>query len=316
MDEPSRTLEQDITEIAGIIGEATDDADELIRKPLRQTFRNHGKLLRPSLMVWAAGCGTCRQRRKLLMAGAAVELLHTASLIHDDIIDDGQIRRGLPAVHSLFGNSVAVYTGDFTIIRSYKLLHDSGNDDLIYDFILATEKLCKSDIVQYQNRGNELAEKDYIRIAAGKTGALFALSMKIGARLGGLKESVCERFGELGETFGVAFQINDDCLDYRMDGSVNKSTLSDLRQGIYNLPLILALQKDDGALRALLASELTEETLLAISEKVVELGGIDAARERVKQYLAKCRKLLNALPGTSSGAYFSNLLNRMEEQQT
>lgn len=307
-------LKEDLREVSLVIDEATNDADSMVKAPLKQTFRNNGKLLRPSFMLWSARCGRSAKKRPLLMAAAAVELLHVSSLIHDDIIDDGTVRRGVPCVHSVFGNSVAVYTGDFTIIKSYKLLHDSGNDDLIYDFILATEKLCKSDIKQYRNRGNEISERDYMKIAAGKTGALFALSMKIGAKLGGLSDEICERFSQLGECFGIAFQIADDCLDYTVDGTVNKSVLGDLKQGLYTMPLILALKKDDGSLRSLLEKERTEENLAEICSKVHQFGGLEMSRRKVLELTGRCRALLRALPVTAENNYFSNLLDGMEEQ--
>jgi len=307
-------INQELLEVSQVIDEATDDASELIKAPLKQTFRSNGKLLRPAVMLWAAKCGKCQGKMRLIKAAAAVELLHVSSLIHDDIIDDGQVRRGFPCVHSVFGNSVAVYTGDFTIIKSYKLLHNSGSDDLIYDFILATEKLCKSDIMQYQKRGTEISEREYIKIASGKTGALFGLSMKIGAKLGGLSDELCERFSKLGETFGIAFQIADDCLDYTDDGTVNKSILGDIRQGLYTMPLILALQKDDGSLRALLSQERSEENLAAICRKVHELGGIKESKAKVQELIRQCRKMLSTLPLKPANHYFSNLLDGMEEQ--
>ena len=296
------------------IRETTDDADELVKKPLRQTLKNSGKLLRPSLLIWAARCGGSWDTASVTAASAALEVLHTSTLIHDDIIDDGTVRRGLPCVHSVFGNSVAVYTGDYIIVKCFKLLHDSGNDALIYDFVMASEKLCKSEIVQYQNRGREIDSREYTRIAAGKTGALFALALASGAKLGGFKEADCRRFARLGEDFGIAFQIADDCLDFRAEGSVIKNVLGDLRQGLYTMPVILALENDDGRLRALLREERTEETLSRIRQAVLELGGIRDAGRRVLALIGKCRRELAELPAGRDNNYFTRMLNSLEEQ--
>lgn len=298
-----------------IIQETTDDADELVKKPLRQTLKNSGKLLRPSLLMWAARCGKAADRASIVAASAALELLHTSTLIHDDIIDDGTVRRGLPCVHSLFGNSVAVYTGDYIIAKCFKLLHDSGNDALVYDFVMASEKLCKSEIVQYQNRGREIGRGEYMKIAAGKTGALFSLALTSGAKLGGLDDSVSKRFGRLGENFGIAFQIADDCLDFKPDGSVNKDVMGDLRQGLYTMPVILALEKDDGRLRALLREERTEENLSEVRGAVIALGGIQDAKGMALSIITDCRRELNKLPVSRENNYFTRMLNSLEEQE-
>lgn len=308
------TWQESLAEVKETISCATEDADEIVKKPLRQTLRNSGKLLRPSMVLWAASLDGRRADRSVIKAAAAVELLHTSSLIHDDIIDDGEVRRGLPSVHSLFGNSVAVYTGDYTIVKCYKLLHESGNDGLIYDFILASEKLCKSEIIQYQNRGKELSEKSCRRIAAGKTGALFALSLKIGGILAGLNEDLCNELACLGENFGIAFQFADDCLDYKEKGSINKNVLSDLRHGLYTMPLVLALKKDDGTLRELLSQDLTDDRAEKICALVHELGGISAAKAQVRESIKSCRKYLSHFSQMQGGEFMANLLDYTEEQ--
>ena len=314
MIDKSLSMQLRLDNVVRLINTVTNDADDLVKKPLKQTLINSGKLLRPSLLLWAASCGGSSNKDSVVSVASALELLHISTLIHDDVIDKGTTRRGLPCVHSLFGNSVAVYTGDYIIVKCFQLLHDTGNDNLIYDFVMASEKLCKAEIIQYQSKEREIKESTYITIAKGKTGALFALAMSCGARLAGFGEDVCIQFAELGEQFGIAFQIADDCIDYLADGKSGKSSMADVKQGLYNMPMILALKSDDGSLRQLLGSEKNPKNIDSIRDMVILLGGIEAAKKEIISIISDCRVRLGQLPIINEDSYFSSLLDSMEEK--
>jgi heptaprenyl diphosphate synthase len=179
-----------------------------------------------------------------------VELLHGATLIHDDVIDRAPLRRGKPTIYASGGAKRAVLVGDYLLAQSLELASKANDNRLVQVMTKGVSRLCSSEIEQDFSQGKLfITREDYYGRIRGKTAELFALSCFAGALLSGADRAVCDDFYQAGLDFGMAFQIDDDVLDYRGKGSrMGKRTGEDLRAGIPTLPLILALEHEGPSL--------------------------------------------------------------------
>jgi len=181
-----------------------------------------GKYIRAGMVVLAAQNGKYNSKNTVPVA-AAIEMLHLATLIHDDIIDDSEFRRNAPSVQSKFGKDVAVYTGDFVLSKIFSLLSEN-HTEYLYPLSKAMERICMGEIMQNEKKQNQdLTKKQYLRIIGGKTACLFAVSLYAGAIEGRLEETNVKVLRNSGFHVGMAFQVVDDCIDYMQDSSVGKN---------------------------------------------------------------------------------------------
>lgn len=206
-----------------------------------------GKHLRPMCVVLASklGDGFSPAARELAMA---VELVHTATLLHDDVIDQGDVRRGQPSARMLYGNAASIYAGDWLLVQALQRIRRAGLAGLLDRMLAIIDEMILAESVQLENRGRLNADRDdYLRVAEGKTAALFRWAMFAGAIAGGLGCDAAESLERYGLHLGVAFQAIDDLLD--LDGDARrtgKALFTDLREGKMTYPLILALQRQPG----------------------------------------------------------------------
>ncbi len=182
------------------------------------------------------------RQRKFLKGAAGIELIHMASLIHDDVIDEAKLRRGKPSIQYRHGKDYAVYMGDYFFCKAVLLVSDHENRDSLNQMAKAMAQVCLGEVRQYHSRYVLQPNlREYFKIIAGKTAALFALSFYAGALEGGLERQVAINLGKVGYNMGMAFQIIDDLLDYEADANFGKENFKDLSQGNINLPIHLAL---------------------------------------------------------------------------
>ncbi|MBN2508860.1 MAG: polyprenyl synthetase family protein [Spirochaetales bacterium] len=207
-----------------------------------------GKRLRPRLVLLCGKLGT-PDMDKLIRMAAGIELLHTATLIHDDMIDGAETRRGVPSLQSVFSARQAVLSGDFLLAKSMLLLHTVLGGGSSGDFLRGILHICKSELLQHASRYSvRVSYRNYYRRIAGKTAALFALSCYCGGMESGLTGPHIENLRRYGYNLGMAFQITDDILDITGNARILKKPASqDIRQGIYTLPLLLAMDRDPSA---------------------------------------------------------------------
>ena len=214
-----------------------------------------GKRLRPLLALATATAGRQDATEDDLMGGVAVELVHLASLYHDDVIDEATIRRNVETVNSRFGNLVAIVAGDYLLARSAAIAADLGTPiaALLADTL---GRLCQGQVTEVRSSYQvDRSHEDYLATISGKTAALTATSCRIGALTGGLSGPEVEACTDYGRNFGMVFQIRDDILDITAtDGQLQKPAGQDLAEGVYTLPALLALADPDAGpdLRALL----------------------------------------------------------------
>ncbi len=207
-----------------------------------------GKRVRPlTCLLTTAACGG--DPRQAIRIAAAAELIHSATLLHDDVIDEGEERRNRPASRVLWGNLVSVLSGDLLLTRALQLVEAAGVPFAMSDMLYTLERLIGGEVAQLKARGrDDLGVEGYLEIVRGKTASLFGFACRSGARIAG-REDLVEAASCFGEQVGVAFQIIDDVLDLAGDaGEVGKRLGADLAEGKTTLPLVMALERDDGSI--------------------------------------------------------------------
>jgi heptaprenyl diphosphate synthase len=277
-------------------------------------FHAGGKRLRPALVLLASRVGTADAPARIGLA-LATELLHVATLLHDDVVDEATVRRHRASTNSRFGNAVATYAGGYLFAKATELFAaaDVNIDPLVSD---AIRRVWRGQAREVENAHNlDVDEVLYYAIVDGKTGALYELACRAGAVAGGLSPDRVDALCAFGRNFGVAFQIVDDVLDIVGDESVvGKRAGSDLRSGVYTLPIIFALaESDDDArrLRVLLENEHLAETQVAEALSILRASpGIPRAISTATSVLDRARQHMATLPAVHArDALFGLLQN-------
>jgi octaprenyl-diphosphate synthase len=266
-----------------------------------------GKRLRPALLLLAAkysgyeGNGAVR-------LGAVVELIHSATLIHDDVIDGAQLRRGRPSANARWGNHMSVLAGDWLYMQAFQMALEERNFRVLDLLIELTQNMVEGELLQLTRIGRmDLNEAEAIELATRKTACLFAGCARLGAVLGRQHEETEESLAEYGRYSGLAFQLVDDVLDFTASpAKLGKPVLSDLKEGKVTLPLIYALERDGAAGRKLVATVLEErgfETVRPeqITALVHETGALDRARRLAHEFVDRAKASLNGGSATEYG---------------
>jgi octaprenyl-diphosphate synthase len=281
---------------------ATADAEPTLQSAARHLVSSGGKRVRPLVSLLA--CGACGGDRSRAVAfGVAAELTHSATLLHDDVIDDGPLRRGQPASRVIWGNSVSVLAGDWLLARSLEIVagHPAAADAL--PALLATmRRLVEGEVLQLSLRGGFRASEDhYFAVVKGKTASLFGWSAAAGAWAAGVRGAIPEALAAFGEGVGTAFQLVDDALDYAADPALlGKRLGADLVEGKATLPLIRAA-RDDARLRTRLERLVAgEESAEAVAPDVIEAvkrtAGVEAARAIAREHTQRALAALERVP--------------------
>ncbi len=298
-------LSEELEQVERIFDEQLVSELPEVNELCRHVERYRGKMLRPSLTLLSGmavrGADidfAVTERHRMI--GAVVEMIHMATLVHDDVLDDADIRRQGRTVNSLRGNETAVILGDYLISNAFHLCSRAGEPWINLALGGVTNTLCEGELVQLAHRDDlGLDEGRYFDIVRRKTASLVAACCRIGAKLSGANEALSEALGLFGQEVGVAFQIQDDLLDLegRQD-VVGKSLGRDLEKGKLTLPLILHLgsasaepRRHEAALA--LVRERNMEKLLAAMRSS---GALDRARERAMDLVARARARLSLLP--------------------
>jgi len=298
-------LEPTLRALEAQLEEATRDAEPKLQAAARHLVAAGGKRVRPTVTLLAAGaCGG--DLAAAVPYAAAAELTHSATLLHDDVIDDGPERRGRPASRVLWGNAVSVLSGDWLLTRALELVSAVPARSAALPALLATmRRLVEGEVLQLSLRGTFAAtEKDYLDVVGGKTGSLFGWAAAAGAWSAGLTGRIPEALARFGEGVGLAFQLVDDALDYAADPRLlGKRLGTDLAEGKATLPLIRACAAEPG-LRDRLAGVLecpgaeaeAERVAAEVIASVQRVGGVEAARALARQHTEAALDALALLP--------------------
>ncbi len=259
-----------------------------------------GKRLRPMLHVLAAGAAGYRGDQHIKLA-TVIEFIHTSTLLHDDVVDESDLRRGRKTANALWGNAASVLVGDFLYSRSFQMMVEL--DDMRIMRILAdtTNTIAEGEVLQLLNIGNaDVDEAAYLAVIERKTAVLFAAATQLGGLLGGLPDDQIAALRRYGMELGYAFQIADDLLDYVSDaGTLGKNIGDDLAEGKPTLPLIYALQKADAEQRRSLRHAIEHgglDSLDHIIASIRDSGALERTHERAVLHADAARDALRVLP--------------------
>ena len=261
-----------------------------------------GKRLRPTLHVLAAGAAGYRGEQHIKLA-AVIEFIHTSTLLHDDVVDESDLRRGRKTANALWGNAASVLVGDFLYSRSFQLMVEL--DDMRIMRILAdtTNTIAEGEVLQLLNIGNaSVSEAAYLAVIERKTAVLFAAATELGGILGGLPQEQIDALRRYGMELGYAFQIADDLLDYVSDaGTLGKNIGDDLMDGKPTLPLIYALETADASHARVLREAIEHGSIDALEPIVAAIrgsGALERTRERANAHAEAAREALARLPAS------------------
>ncbi|MGA8871283.1 MAG: polyprenyl synthetase family protein [Candidatus Acidiferrales bacterium] len=275
-----------------------------------------GKRLRPALLLLSAGAAGYRGESAIHL-GAVVEMIHSATLVHDDVIDGAETRRGRPSTNARWGNHMSVLAGDWLYMQSFEMALRERNFAVLDILIDLTQNMVEGELLQLSCLGRiDLTEAEAIDLAYRKTACLFSGCARLGAVLGKQPKHIEEALAEYGRNAGLAFQLVDDLLDFTASlEKLGKPVLSDLKEGKVTLPLIFALQNGASAAdgngnghsasegRKLIARVLEERGFLSvhpdqIAKLVRETGALDRAANLARDYVNRAKACLDELPDT------------------
>jgi len=265
-------------------------------------FQKAGKRIRPALLILSSKLLGYRGNEHILMS-SLIEAIHTASLIHDDIIDKSEVRRGRESVHARWGPNVTVLMGDYLYIKSIGLSLQSSHRQIIGILTDVSARMIEGELNEYYLSGHlDLAEKDYLDILNKKTASLFSASCQIGGILGGASEKEQSSLCDYGTNIGMLFQIIDDLLDFTGDEkTLGKPILSDINEGRMTLPLIYTLKSDDHANKKRLTELLKEKCSGRVArEEILDIirsnGALEYTFEKAQNYSYKSKEIINQFP--------------------
>jgi octaprenyl-diphosphate synthase len=273
--------------------------DPSVEAYVAHAIQSHGKRLRPALALLAGGATGAIQTEHVQLA-VIVELIHAATLVHDDVLDEASTRRSQPTANAQWGNSLAVLLGDSLFAHALKLASEFEDSQMCRKLAEAAREVCSGEVIQSKRRFDlQLSVADYYRILEMKTGALFAVATELGARLNHSSESTAQNLRAFGLRLGTAYQIYDDCLDIAGDESGAGKTLgTDLRRGKLTLPILHLLETSTPTERQQLESwilQRQEGPLRSLVEQAVETGAIRFAVATGRRLLKEASESLESL---------------------
>jgi octaprenyl-diphosphate synthase len=307
-------IAQDIERLSARIEESLSTDNPLLQQIIRANLKTTGKMIRPIIVTLCArmlGEVNCR----VIDAAASVELLHNASLVHDDVVDGSSTRRGKPTINAVWQNHIAVLVGDYYVSTSMQLAIATGNINIINQLCSLGKQLSVGELDQINNaRSHTLSEEAYYKVINFKTASLFRACAAMGCYAQDVDDERAQALTRFAELLGLCFQVRDDIFDYYSDEKVGKPTGNDLREGKITLPLLHVLLNeqapDHEAMCALAYKESLNdaeiETLMAYARNN---GGIDYAYESMSRMRDEAQALLNIFPASQTKTWLMELLD-------
>lgn len=273
-----------------------------------------GKRLRPMLVLLSAGsCGALDKRAHLV--AAIIEFIHTATLLHDDVVDESHMRRGRETANDLWGNEASVLVGDFLYSRAFEMMVDVGDMRVMEILAHTTNTIAEGEVMQLMNLNDpDTSEEAYLEVIRSKTAKLFEAAAQLGAVLAGQDREAERAFAAYGMHLGTAFQLIDDVLDYEADQhNLGKELGDDLAEGKPTLPLIYALRTGSGMQTKLVRRAIEEggrDMINDVLDVIHDTGAMDYTRELAEREAGRAISQMNAVPGSQ----FKQMLIQLAEQ--
>ncbi|AUI72153.1 polyprenyl synthetase family protein [Companilactobacillus alimentarius] len=276
---------------------------------------SEGKMLRPAFFLLFSEFGEDRPKdSELIPLAASLEILHVATLVHDDVIDDSPLRRSQPTIHTKYGRRNAIYAGDYLFTLYFELIskHLQSNTDILKN-ALSMKKILIGELDQMLIDFNvEATTEMYFKEISGKTAELFGLSAQMGAIVSGANQEVIERCKNIGHDIGMAFQIIDDILDFSSTSQTGKPVHEDLKNGVYSLPYILGLEdKNHHLIEILSKNHLTADDDQKATAIVVDNGYLNQAKDIAREFTDRAVIEIEKLPKKRSQEVLKNVVKRL-----
>ncbi len=297
-----------------LIASTLDSPNELMNRIVENYLRTKGKQIRPIMVILSAKL-LGEVNENVIRAAAAVELLHNASLIHDDVVDETKIRRNTPTINGIWDNHIAVLVGDFFVSSSLQLAMATGDLRIINAIARLGKLLSIGELDQiYCARFHNLTEPAYMQTIERKTASLFMACVEMGGYAVGATDADIASISEFARLLGLCFQIKDDIFDYYEDKQIGKPTGNDLREGKITLPLLHVLESDRSEQRDTMSElsqkeELTTEDINRLISYAKENGGIDYAYDTMERLKAEATPILDRFANKEVTRYFADILD-------
>lgn len=306
---PLDPIQSDMLRLDEVVNQRLTSDVPMVREVASYLIGAGGKRLRPALLLLVCGALNCKHPLRHSMA-AVVEFIHTATLLHDDVVDESTLRRGNETANQRFGNAASVLVGDFLYSRAFQMMVEVQDMRVMKVLSDATNVIAEGEVLQLMNMHDaSLSEADYLRVIRSKTAKLFEASARLGAILGGATANLEDACATYGQALGTAFQVIDDVLDYEGDSAeLGKNLGDDLREGKVTLPIICALRAGNAEQRALITNAIEAgdlSNLAQIVQTVRDTGAIEIARQSAQ---AEARRAIQALQDLPPSAHQSALL--------
>jgi octaprenyl-diphosphate synthase len=300
----------DLGAVDAVIRARLDSDVVLIRQVAQYIIAGGGKRLRPALLLMAAGASGHRGREAHELA-AVVEFIHTATLLHDDVVDESELRRGRETANAAFGNAASVLVGDFLYSRAFQMMVTVQSMRVMEVLAEATNTIAEGEVLQLLNAHNpEIGEDQYLEVIRRKTAKLFEASARLGAILGGVRGEVEEGFAAYGMHLGTAFQLIDDVLDYSGNhNETGKNLGDDLSEGKPTLPLIYVMRNGSPEQAALVRRAIEQggrEEFRAVLDAIRDTGALEVARGQAQR---ESQAACEAIAGVADSKYRQALLD-------
>ena len=298
-------LREDLVAIEREFGRDTVAGVEAITEIGEYLRGGGGKRIRPALLLLSARLFGY-QGRGAIRLGAVVEIIHTATLVHDDIIDEAETRRGRPAANTQWGNSKCVLAGDWLYMQAFKIAVRERNFRILDTLIDLTQQMVEGELLQMEKLGQLISLDEHFDLIYRKTACLFSVCMRLGAILGGASSEQEESLAQYGHDLGMAFQIVDDVLDLTASEEVlGKPVASDLREGKVTMAVIHALSRCTPAERDAIVTVMRERAFDGVTHRQIldilnRYGSLDAAHERAAQYATSARNAIASFPDSEA----------------
>ena len=300
---------QDMAKVDEVIADRLSSGVPLVGQVAQYIISAGGKRLRPVILLLTSGALNYQDARKFSLA-AVVEFIHTATLLHDDVVDESTLRRGRPTANENFGNPASVLVGDFLYSRAFQMMVDAGSMRIMQVLADATNVIAEGEVLQLMNMHDaSLDEEAYLRVIRSKTAKLFEASSRLAAILANASPELEEACAEYGQALGTAFQVIDDVLDYEGNAAeMGKNLGDDLREGKATLPLILAMQRGTPAQKELVQKAIETGSVDQLSQVIAivrETGALDGSRQAA---MAEAQRAINAAQHLPNGDYKDALI--------
>jgi len=307
------SVRQDLFEIEAALTENLKPYLPMVSHVAKYIMFSGGKRIRPLLMILSARlCGYNGNCDKTL--SVVFEYLHAATLLHDDVVDDADVRRGNPVAHSIWGTPATVLVGDFLLARSIAIAAETESVPIIDVLADTTAQMSEGEIHQLLHKGDlAVSETDYMEVISRKTAYLIRAACQVGALLAEAQEEQVQALAEYGYQLGIAFQMADDLLDYTADTKViGKPVGTDLKEGKLTMPIIYALNRATGEDRRRLEiiiqdPDIKEEDFEAVLELIKKYDGVEYTRERAREHIEKAKACLKIFSASNSRTLLEQL---------